>query len=165
MASLGLCDLKPVAVGCLPFRAVTEEARCTVITEEDDAELGLEPCRWCIGGLANDAIPTTSSPWALVGCSIRQCPSRQTRDQSGGPTAKTARKLAYKWLREYNCGDAACSWLIPRLYQILTPITLVASHFLRLKPFFSLGSNHFPPTILILILCILFVSLVESCYS
>lgn len=66
-ASLGLCDLKPVTVGCLPLRAVTEEARCTVIMEEDDAELGLEPCRWYVGGLANDDISTTSSTWSIGG--------------------------------------------------------------------------------------------------
>lgn len=60
-ASFGLCDLKPVTGGCVPFRAATEEARCTVMTEEDDAELGLEPCRWYVGGLANDAISITSS--------------------------------------------------------------------------------------------------------
>ena len=55
-ASLGLCDLRPVTGGCEPVYALTEEARCTVMTEEDDAELGLEPCRCCVGGLANDAI-------------------------------------------------------------------------------------------------------------
>lgn len=59
--SLGLCDLKPVTGGCVLLRAATEEARCTVMTEDDDAELGLDPCRWCVGGLANDAISTTSS--------------------------------------------------------------------------------------------------------
>lgn len=67
LASLGLCDLRPVTVWCVPLRAVIEEARCTVMTEEDDAEFGLEPCRWCIGGLANDAIPIMSSTRDLVG--------------------------------------------------------------------------------------------------
>ncbi len=57
-ASLGLCDLRPATGGCVPLRALTEEARCTVMTEEDDAELGLEPCRCCVGGLANDAMST-----------------------------------------------------------------------------------------------------------
>lgn len=61
LASLGLCDLKPVTEGWVLFRAVTEDARCTVMTDEDDAELGLEPCRWFVGGLPNDAISVTTS--------------------------------------------------------------------------------------------------------
>lgn len=59
--SLGLCDLRIVTDDFGPFRVVIEEARCTVTTEEDDAELGLEPCHWFVGGLANDAISITSS--------------------------------------------------------------------------------------------------------
>ena len=47
---------------CVPFRAMMEEARCTVTTEEDDAELGLEPCRCCVGGLATDAISIRAVP-------------------------------------------------------------------------------------------------------
>lgn len=60
-ASLGLCDLRPMTGGCVPFHALTEDARCTVMIEEDDAELGLELCHWCVGGLANDAISIFSS--------------------------------------------------------------------------------------------------------
>ena len=60
-ASFGLCDLRVVTVECVPFRVMSEEARCTVMTEEDDAELGLEPCLGCFGGLATDAISITSS--------------------------------------------------------------------------------------------------------
>ena len=76
LASLGLCDLRPVTPGCVLPRAVTEEARCTVITEEDDAEFGLEPCRWCRGGLANDAISIMGRTRVLVGWSVRQLLSR-----------------------------------------------------------------------------------------
>ena len=60
-ASLGLCDLSPVTGGCVLLRALSEEARCTVMTEEDDAESGLEPCRCCGGGLTVDAISITHS--------------------------------------------------------------------------------------------------------
>ena len=94
--SLGLWDLKPVICGCVPFRAEIEEAHCAVMTEEDDAESGLEPCRWCVGILTNDAIATKSSVRAQVGCAIRQC--LENRSPEGAPTAMTARKLACKWL-------------------------------------------------------------------
>lgn len=60
-ASLGLCDLNPETGGCVPLRALSEEARCTVMTEEDDAESGLEPCHCCGGGLTIDAISITLS--------------------------------------------------------------------------------------------------------
>ena len=75
---LGLCDLRPVTAGYVSFRAVIEEVRCTVMTEEDDAEFGLEPCRWCVGGFANDAMSTR------VERSIQQCLSHQATDRSGG---------------------------------------------------------------------------------
>lgn len=57
--SNGLCDLSPVMIGPVPvpFRELKEDARWTVTIDDDEAELGLEFCRWCKGGLTRvDAI-------------------------------------------------------------------------------------------------------------
>lgn len=42
MASLGLCDPKPEAGGWVPLLELNEAARCTVMIDEVEVELGRE---------------------------------------------------------------------------------------------------------------------------
>ena len=51
--SYGLCDLKPVIGGLEGLREESEGACCTVTTDEEEAELGLELWRCCADGFAS----------------------------------------------------------------------------------------------------------------
>lgn len=67
ISSLGLRDLSPVTTGLalLPLGELMEDARWTVITDEDEADAG-RGCRWCKVGCARlDAMSKSSQGLVL----------------------------------------------------------------------------------------------------
>ena len=68
LISFGLFALRPVITGraLAPLWEVKDGVRCTVMTDEDEAEVGLEPWRECGGGFGRVEAITDIKPLVLL---------------------------------------------------------------------------------------------------